>query len=246
MNPRRRTARLTGVAYLALAVFGMAGFLMLRPQLYTPESPADTLVALQTSPGLSQLAVGLELAVVAAQALAALGFFALFLADRPVLGFAVAAFGMVNATAILGSAVMLSAALAVAEHPAALAPAGGAASTVGLLYELSDGFWLMGGLFFGLWLIPMGMFVLSTGRMPRLLGWALVVGGSAYILGTGLQVLVPGAPVWLVDGLPILATVGELWMIGYLLICGIRPARPARPAMSASSGQQPSRTPAEG
>jgi hypothetical protein len=30
------------------------------------------------------------------------------------------------------------------------------------------------------------------------------------------------APTWLLDALTILATVGELWMIGYLLVVGIR------------------------
>jgi hypothetical protein len=32
------------------------------------------------------------------------------------------------------------------------------------------------------------------------------------------------APTWLVDALAIPATVGEFWMIAYLLVVGIRPA----------------------
>jgi hypothetical protein len=36
------------------------------------------------------------------------------------------------------------------------------------------------------------------------------------------------APTWLVDALTITATIGELWMIGYLLVVGIRPAAEGR------------------
>ena len=219
MTTPTRTARWTGAAYLALAAFGMGGFLLLRPRLHIAGDPAATLDALQAHAALAHLAVVLELGVVAAQALAALGFYALFREDRPVAAYGVATFGMANATAVLGSAAMMIAAVGVAGDTTTA----DAASTVALLFRISDGFWLAGGLFFGLWLIPMGAYVLSTSRMPRLLGWILVVGGVGYIVGTALGVGWAGAPAWLVDGLPLPATVGELWMIGYLLIRGIRP-----------------------
>ncbi|MCP2635848.1 DUF4386 domain-containing protein [Microbacterium sp. HD4P20] len=228
MNDSLRVARWTGVAYLALALCGMAGFLILRPQLHDADDAAGTLANLQSSPALAHLGVGLELAVVAAQALAALGFYALFRHERPVAGFAVAIFGMANASAILASAAMLATAAQVAGDPSLAGAA--AVGVVALLYAVADSFWLMGGLFFGLWLIPMGSFVLSTGRMPRALGWALVAGGAGYVISTALQVVLPSTPVWLIDGLPLLATVGELWMVAYLLIRGIRPARAATPA----------------
>ena len=228
MNTPTRTARWTGAAYLALAAFGMGGFLLLRPRLHIAGDPGATLAALQADSALAHLAVVLELGVVAAQALAALGFYALFRGDRPVAAYGVASFGMANATAILGSAAMMITAVAMADDTAAT----DAAPTVALLFRISDGFWLAGGLFFGLWLIPMGAYILSTSRMPRALGWILVVGGAGYIAGTALGVGWAGAPAWLIDGLPLPATVGEFWMIGYLLIRGIRPAATDTPARS--------------
>jgi hypothetical protein len=219
-----RTARWTGAAYLALGVFGMAGYLIIRPQLHIAGDPGATLANIQAHSLIAHVGVGLELAIVAAQALAALGFYALFRHDRPNAAFAVATFGMANAAAILASAAMLLTAVGVADgSPSA---SGGAAATVALLYAVSDSLWTVGGLFFGLWLIPMGMYVLSTRRMPRALGWVLVIGGAAYVLSTLLEAVAPSTPTWLVDGLPLLATVGEFWMIGYLLIRGIRPASP--------------------
>mgnify|MGYP007020065700 CR=1 FL=1 len=51
----------------------------------------------------------------------------------------------------------------------------------------------------------------------------LVAGGVGYVTSAFVDYAVD-APAWLVDALAIPATVGELWMIGYLLVVGIRPA----------------------
>jgi hypothetical protein len=207
------TARLTGAAYLALAVAGAIGFLGIRPALYVPGDAAATVQNLSTQTALAHTGVALEVIVVIAQALAALGFYALMHRDRPAAAFGVAAFGMANAVAILSSAVFIGAAVSLAGD--------GAAETVNLLYLLSEGFWSIGGVFFGLWLIPMGWFAISTRRMPRVLGWLLIGGGVGYVLGTLLTVAAPELGS-IADVLSSLATVGELWMVGYLLVRGIR------------------------
>jgi hypothetical protein len=63
--------------------------------------------------------------------------------------------------------------------------------------------------------------VLQSGWMPRALGWILVGGGIGYLLSAFVRYLAPDAPV-VADALAFPATVGELWMIGYLLVRGVR------------------------
>ena len=212
------TARLTGAAYLALAVTGAIGFLVIRSALLIEGDAAATLQNLTDQSALARGGVALELLIVITQALAAWGFYALFHRDQPVAAFGVAAFGMANAMAILTSAIAMSTALAVIAEPS-----GDPAAAVGILYGLSSASWTVGGIFFGLWLIPMGWFVLATRRMPRPLGWLLIAGGVGYVVGTLTSVAAPALTA-LADLLPLFATVGELWMIGYLLIRGIRPS----------------------
>lgn len=202
-----RIARWTGIAYLALALIGMVGFLVIRPLI------AD-------APQLASAGVALELGVVVSQALAAVGFFALFRRDRPVAAYAVATYGMANAVTILASAALLTTAIAVAGDPG-LAPGGDTSATIGLLRAIADAFWSVGAIFFGLWLIPMGWFAISTGRMPRLLGWTLIAGGIGYTLSAVVAVAAPAAGL-VAEVLSFPATVGEFWMIGYLLVRGIR------------------------
>jgi hypothetical protein len=87
-------------------------------------------------------------------------------------------------------------------------------------HDLVD-LWGVGAVFFGLWLIPMGRCVLSSGWMPRPLGWILVVGGLGYVISAFVGYLVPDAH-GLADVLTVPATVGEFWMLGYLLTRGVR------------------------
>lgn len=218
---QRRTARVTGVWYLLLGISGLLGFLIVRPQIYVPGDAASTLANLVEREGLARLGLVMEMAVVAAQALAAVWFFKLFRRWNHDAAWALAAFGMANAAAIMISAASMATALAVAGD-VGLAPGADAASTVQLMYELSASSWVVGGLFFGLWLIPMGYVVATTGLMPRWLGRILIVGGVGYVLSTFVQFGIADTPSWLVDGLVIPATIGEFWMIGYLLLRGIR------------------------
>ena len=104
---------------------------------------------------------------------------------------------------------------------ASLAASGDQAATVQLMYVVSGHFWGVGALFFGLWLIPMGWLVIRSGWMPRALGWLLMVGGVGYVLSIVANYAVADAGI-AADLMAIPASVGEFWMVGYLLIFGVR------------------------
>lgn len=221
MNEQTLTARATGGWYLGLAVTGILGFLLVRPELYVEGDPAATLANLASRQGLARLGLLLEMGIVVTQAMAAVWFFKLFQSVRPVAGVAVAAFGLVNAVAIMASATFLAAATAIAGDSSVIA-GGDTAATVGLLSLLSTHAWGVGALFFGLWLIPMGWAAVTTGRFPVALGWILIAGGVGYVLSALVNYGLADPPSVLVDGLAFPANIGEFWMIGYLLFKGIR------------------------
>ncbi|WP_084073706.1 DUF4386 domain-containing protein [Demequina sp. NBRC 110052] len=223
-GPTRRTARVTGVWYLGLAVTGMLGFLVLRPAFHA-EDWDSTVDNLAHFPSRTLVFVALELAIVLTQALASVYFYKLLRPLNAAAAWAVAVFGMVNAVAIMGSAATLSVAASVASD-ATLAPGGDVAATVGLLWTIADAWWAVGAVFFGLWLIPMGHVARSSGRFPVALGWVLLVGGVGYVASAFLGAVPGVVPSGIVGAVSMPATVGELWMIGYLLSIGIRPRTP--------------------
>ena len=227
---RTGIARTTGLFYLGLAVTGALGYQIVRGQLYVADNAGATLANLVEHTVMARLGIVLELSIVLTQALAAVWFYRLF---RSVDSFAaglIAAFGMVNAVAILGSAALLATALDVADDKS-LVVTGGAAATAQLLYVISGHLWGVGGLFFGLWLVPMGWLVVRSGWMPRLLGQLLMAGGAGYVLSTFVSYVFANADL-AVALLTVPATIGELWMVGYLIIFGARehphPERSAR------------------
>ncbi len=221
MNTQTTTARATGAWYLGLALTGVLGFLLVRPKLYVEGDPAATLDNLTTQQGLARLGVVLEMGIVVTQALTAVYFYKLYRSVRPIAGVAVAAFGLVNAVAIMASATFLATAAATANNPALVAGSDPVA-TVGLLHQLSTHAWGIGALFFGLWLIPMGWAAVTTGRFPVALGWILIAGGAGYLLSALVDYALANPPSLLVEGLAFPASIGEFWMIGYLLSRGIR------------------------
>lgn len=217
MTDLTRTARITGLFYLGLAVTGMLGFLMVRGRIFVADDPAGTMANLTAQITLARTGVALELGIVTTQALAAVWFYRLFRSVDAFEAGCLAAFGLINAVVILGSAAMLATALDVVGK----ASLPDATPTVQLLYMLSGNLWGVGALFFGLWLIPMGSLVLRSGWMPRALGWVLIVGGVGYVVSAFVAPLFPAAGS-VANLLTVPATVGELWIVGYLLVFGVR------------------------
>ena len=71
--------------------------------------------------------------------------------------------------------------------------------------------------------------MISTKRMPRILGIILIAGGIGYVLSGVLIATVETLPSAISNALVLPATVGELWTVGYLLIRDIRPAQSVEP-----------------
>lgn len=220
---RVRMARIVGLAYLGLALTGALGNMVIRGKLYAAGDAARTVENLVNREGLARFGVAVDLAAVIAQALAAWFFFALFRRVHSTTAAAVAGFGLVGAAAMLVGVAFSATALEVAVDRSTVA-----ASTPELLYHLQDSAWQVAGLFFGLWLIPIGLLVLRSGWMPPPLGWLLVAGGAGYVLNPFASYLLPNASA-LADVLLIPSTVGEIWMIVYLLVKGCRPAAVVEP-----------------
>lgn len=214
-----RTARLTGIWYLLLAISGVLGFLIFHPQIFVSDDPQKTLKNLTELESTSRLRLLLEVFIIASQALAAVWFYKLFREIKAWAAFAIGSWGLINSVAIMISAISMSTVINIANFSTPSFQE--KVVLIQLLSDIISNAWTIVGLFFGLWLIPMGYVVVASKCMPIWLGWTLIVGGIGYILSTLLNCL--GFSHNLLNILTVPATVGEFWMIGYLLIYGIRP-----------------------
>ena len=80
-------------------------------------------------------------------------------------------------------------------------------------------------LFWGLWLLPFGWLVLRSGRLPRVLGLLLVLGGIGYVVQV-FGGLVPGfSDSALIGYVRLPAALGEIGSCLWLLVFGARAGR---------------------
>ena len=70
--------------------------------------------------------------------------------------------------------------------------------------------------FWGLWLVPLGLLVFRSGFLPKLLGILLVIGGVGYLIDSATQLLFPGSAT-----ITQFTFVGELLLLFWLLIKGV-------------------------
>jgi hypothetical protein len=129
----------------------------------------------------------------------------------------------VGAGMILTNLGFHHAALLFATDPAVAAGAGAdPEAMVLLLLDLHHHGYRLGGIFFGLWLVPLGHLVVRSRAFPRLLGFALVGAGVAWIVDTLVGFAMPDLPTF-AHTLLTLPTMAEFAMVGYLLVRGVRP-----------------------
>ena len=126
---------------------------------------------------------------------------------------------MVNALAIMISAISIASAIGVANSD--ISAMEDRVVLIEVFQNIISNAWGIGGLFFGLWLFPMGYIVIKSKRMPVWLGRVIVLGGIGYLISTVIRYT--GIDFSFNRFLTLPATIGEFWMIGYLLIFGIRP-----------------------
>ena len=102
------------------------------------------------------------------------------------------------------------------------------AGLVTLFMRLHNQGLVVNQIFWGLWLIPIGLLVRRSGYFPRWLAWPLFAAGTGYVLNSLGGIVLPASLQWLTSSLQILG-VGEVpFFAFYLLIWGVRGERTDR------------------
>lgn len=213
------TARIAGIWYLTMAISGILGFMIFHPQVFDSKDPQKTLTNLTDHESIARVRILFEFAIIVSQALTAVWFYKLFRNIKEWAAWTVGIWGMINSVVVMISAISMGSAIEIANSSSQAIE--DKIIVIELLGTLITNAWGVGSLFFGLWLIPLGYIVISSKRMPIWLGRILIIGGIGYLLSAVINYT--GIKSSFLDYLVIPATIGEFWMIGYLLIYGIRP-----------------------
>ena len=220
----KRLARIAGFLYLIVGIFGGFAVGYVSPMLYVPGDAATTTRNVLANAGLVRIGVLADL--LQATVFVFLGM-TLYLLLRHV--HKNAATAMVVIVAIAATIMCLDkvfqfAALQVAGDASYTAAFGvtGSNALVLLLLDMHNYGYLIAQIFFGLWLVPLGFLAYKSGMFPKALGVVLVVAGISYLVDMLAAFVVPDLSKQIHGFLAIPPTIAEIWMLGYLLVKGVK------------------------
>lgn len=227
----KRLARIAGVLYLFVAIFGGFAEGYADPKLYVPDNAAATASTLLANAGLVQMAVVAHLVNGVFFVLTALALYGLLSAVRKNVAQAMLLFVAISAGVTTLSAVFEFEALRVAT----VGSAAGSSSLVLMLLDIQHYGTLAAQVFFGLWLAPLGYLAYRSGLFPKALGVVLVVATVSYLADVLAAFLFADVAKQIHPLLAIAPTVAEIWLLGYLLVKGVRtPSLTGRTARESS------------
>jgi len=230
LNAPKRLARIAGVLYLLVGICGGFAEGFVDPKMYVAGNAAATAGNVVANAGLVRMSVVAHLLD---------GTFFVFLAmtlyillqhvhksvARAMLVLVALATGILSLNAVFqfeGLQVATASSYAAAFGPA------GAQALVLLLLDIQHYGTLIAQVFFGLWLVPLGYLAYKSGWFPKALSLLLVVTCGAYLVDLLAAFLVPDVSAQIHGFLAIPPAIAEPWMVGYLLVKGVKTVKPAR------------------
>lgn len=228
MESPQRLARTAGVYYLVVAVLGAFAHIV-RGQVYAPGDAATTTDNVVAKASLVSYSFVADLVQATFLVLVVMTLYRLLHHAGENVARAMVIFVVIAVGIICLNMVHQLGALLVATDPTYAGAFGsdGSEALVLLMLDLQHHGYLIAQIFFGLWLLPLGLLAIRSGMFPRWLGRLLMVASTAYLLDVLLHFLAPR----LADAVnPVLVTffsVAEGSMLLYLLVRGVRTPRPA-------------------
>jgi hypothetical protein len=224
MTSPKRLARIAGVLYLLVAILGSFAEGFMEPKMYVAGNAAATAGNVLANSGLVRLGVVADLLDQAFFVFVALTLYVLLKHVNQGVAFAMVVLVAIAAGICSISAVFEFEGLRVAtesSYAAAFGAAGSSALVLSLLDMQHYGL-LIGQIFFGLWLAPLGYLAYRSSLFPKALGVVLIVGTVCYLVDVLAAFLVPDLGKAIHAFVVIPSAIAEISMLGYLLLIGVR------------------------
>jgi hypothetical protein len=223
MESQKRTARLAGLIYLLVIVFGITSLMVIRPGVVIPGDAAATAANLAASETLFRAGVASELLMYTGFLLLPLPLYRLLKSVNRDLALLMVLFVIVSVPIAMLNTLNDFAALSLLEdtaYNAAFTPQQVQAQILQFV-TLHDLGYLIAQIFFGLWLMPLGYLAFRSGFLPRWLGLILILGGVSQFVNAFVSFLAPGYSNLLLTLLEIFSF-SELLFCAWLLVKGVR------------------------
>jgi hypothetical protein len=223
MDSEKRLARIAGSLYLVVALLGGFAELYVRARTVVPGNAADTADNIRASATLFRLGFASDLVQATFFLFTAMALYLLFRHVNELVARAMVVIVAVSVAIICLNLLNQYMALQVATGE-------GSDALAGLFADMHAAGYLIAQIFFGLWLLPLGYLVYRSGFFPRAIGVLLAIGCFGYLADTFVQFLAPGIAESIEPFVVAPAALGELSLVVWLLVKGVRVVERRAPA----------------
>jgi hypothetical protein len=220
----KRLARVAGVLYLFVGIFGGFSEGFVDPKMYVAGNAAASTSNVLANPELVRLSVVAHLLDGTFFVFTAMALYILLKHVNKSVARAMLILVALAAGIICLNAVFQFEALRVATGAVDFSSLGQAGSNavVLLLLDMQHYGTLIAQVFFGLWLIPLGYLASKSGMFAKWLGIILIAGGLCYLVDLLAAFLAPGFGQSIHPIVVIPSAVAEISMVIYLLVVGVK------------------------
>ena len=224
MNSDKKTARIAGVLYLLNGIFSGFAFAYVIGKVYVMGNAAATAANVVAYSGLVRIGVAADLFQATIWVFLAMTLYLLLKHVNKSAASTMVVLVAVGAAIVCLNDVFQFESLRIATDNAYAAAFGNAGSNalMLLLLDIHHYGFLIAQIFFGLWLVPLGYLAYKSGMFPKALGVALIAGGACYLVGMLAVFLIPDFGEKINTFITIPSAIAEIWMLGYLLVIGVR------------------------
>jgi hypothetical protein len=228
MNSNKKTAKIAGVLYLLVGIFGGFSEGFVDPKMYVAGNAAATAGNVVANLELVRMGVVAHLLDATFFVFLAMTLYTLLQHVNKSVARAMLILVALATGIICLNAVFQFEGLRVATDSSYTAAFGiaGSNALVLLLLDTQHYGTLIAQVFFGLWLVPLGYLAYKSGLFHRWLGIVLVVGGICYLLDLLAAFLVPDIAQKIHAIVIIPSAIAEISMVFYLLIIGVKTPKP--------------------
>lgn len=231
MNSIKRTARIAGVLYLMVIIFGIFAEVGVRSSLIVSGDAATTARNIMGNETLFRIGFMSDLIMMACYLLLAFTLYVLLKPANNNLSLLFVLFTLASVAIMSINMLNQFAALLILSGVDYLTvfSADQLQALAMLFLDLRKYGYFIAQIFFGLWLLPLGYIGMKSGYFPRILGILLILASFGHLIQYFQVFLFPDYEAITYPGLAI-ATIGEFSLCFWLLIKGVKEDQPANPA----------------
>jgi len=225
MTPNRTTARLAGLFFLLMVVFGLFAEIFFRQKLFVVNDAAATARNILSNVFLFRVGIVSDILMSLSYLFTALALYKLLVSVNQQLASLMVLFAAAGCVLLLSN--ILNQFLPLSMLSAGAQPGtfsdGQIQSLAMLSYNTSYHGYMIGQVFFALWVLPLGVLIYRSNFIPKAFGILFMIEVACGLLSVLVHFLFPGRSIE--DALLLPGTIAEFAFMFWLLIWGIKESK---------------------